>query len=92
MAGLADHSGGEKVQTKLGSFVEAVVNILIGYGVAVGSQLLIFPWFEIHIPFSSNIYIGLWFTVISLARQYVLRRWFNARLHLFAMRLNNESP
>jgi hypothetical protein len=25
--------------------------------------------------------IGAWFTVISLVRSYIIRRWFNARLH-----------
>ena len=31
--------------------------------------------------------IGLIFTVIALARMYVLRRWFNARLQAAAERL-----
>jgi hypothetical protein len=66
------------MQTRLASFLESVVNILIGYGVAVGSQLVIFPLFGIHIPMSDNLLIGAWFTAISLARSYVVRRAFNA--------------
>jgi hypothetical protein len=31
--------------------------------------------------------IGAWFTAISIARGYVLRRWFNARLHRAAQRI-----
>lgn len=69
------------MQTRLGSFIEAAANILIGYLVAVLSQLLIFPLFGIQIPLADNLLIGLWFTLISLIRSYVLRRWFNARLH-----------
>jgi len=66
------------MQSRLASFLESVVNILIGYGVAVGSQLVIFPLFGIVIPRADNLLIGAWFTVISLARSYVVRRAFNA--------------
>jgi hypothetical protein len=31
--------------------------------------------------------MGLIFTVISVVRSYVIRRWFNARLHAAAQRL-----
>ena len=68
-------------QTKLESLLESIVNIIIGYGVALVSQLLIFPLVGINVPFSTNLWIGLWFTLISLARSYVIRRWFNAGLH-----------
>tara|TARA_R110000851_G_scaffold301434_1_gene457843 strand:+ start:385 stop:633 length:249 start_codon:yes stop_codon:yes gene_type:complete len=68
-------------QTKIESLLESIVNIIIGYGVALASQLLIFPMFGIDVPFSANLWIGLWFTLISLIRSYVIRRWFNAGLH-----------
>jgi hypothetical protein len=77
-------------QTKLGSLIESGINILIGYFVALASQLLIFPLFDIHIGLSTNLWIGLWFTVISLVRSYVIRRWFNARLHGMAMQIAGE--
>jgi membrane protein implicated in regulation of membrane protease activity len=73
-------------QTRIGSLVESMMNIAIGYFVALGSQLLIFPLFGIHVSLSTNLWIGLWFTVISLIRSYVIRRWFNARLHRAALR------
>lgn len=65
------------MQTKLQSLIESIFNILIGYSVAVFSQCIIFPWFGIHVPLSDNLQIGLLFTVISLARSYGLRRFFN---------------
>lgn len=68
-------------QTRLGSLIEAAMNIAIGYVVAILSQIVIFPLFGIHVPLSDNLLIGLWFTGISLVRSYALRRWFNARLH-----------
>jgi hypothetical protein len=74
-------------QTKLGSLIESVMNIIIGYGIALLSQILIFPLFDIHISLSTNLWIGFWFTLISLIRSYVIRRWFNARLHKAALQL-----
>lgn len=65
------------MQTRVQSAIEALANVLVGYGVAIASQLLVFPLFGIHVPLSSNLAIGAWFTVISLLRSYVLRRWFN---------------
>jgi hypothetical protein len=64
-------------QSKKSSMAEAVINVLIGYGVAIASQIAVFPMFGIDIPLSSNIAIGAWFTAISLARSYIIRRWFN---------------
>jgi hypothetical protein len=68
-------------QSRLGSLVESLFNIVIGYCVAITSQLLIFPEFGIALPLQDNLAIGGWFTLISLLRSYILRRWFNARLH-----------
>lgn len=65
------------MQTKKQSLIESVVNILIGYFTAFFSQLLIFPLFDINIPIQDNLLIGLYFTLISLARSYLIRRYFN---------------
>jgi len=65
------------MQTKFHSLLESIVNVLIGYGVAVASQALIFPLFGIHIPLSDNLLLGLFFTIVSIVRSYVLRRIFN---------------
>jgi hypothetical protein len=78
-------------QTRLGSLIESVMNILIGYGVALASQILIFPLFDIHVPLSTNLWIGAWFTLISLIRSYVIRRWFNGRLKQAAMTLAKQA-
>jgi hypothetical protein len=67
-------------QSRVGSLIESLMNIAIGYCVALLSQLIVFPLFDIHVPLSTNLCIGAWFTVISLVRSYIIRRWFNARL------------
>jgi hypothetical protein len=59
------------------SAIESCANVAVGYGVALASQLAIFPLCDIHIPLFDNLTIGAWFTAISLVRSYVVRRWFN---------------
>ena len=61
------------------SFVEAVTNIVVGYALAVLTQMIVFPLFGLHASLGENLLIGGLFTCISLARSYVLRRLFNAR-------------
>lgn len=66
-------------QTRLQSAIESAANVAIGYGVAVASQIAIFPLFGVHLPLADNLLIGGYFTIISLARSYAVRRWFNRR-------------
>lgn len=73
-------------QTRIGSLVEALANVAIGAGIALGSQLVIFPAYGIHVSWGVDLAITAWFTVISIARSYVLRRYFNARLHRWLSR------
>jgi hypothetical protein len=68
------------MQPRSQSLVESLTNVFIGYMVALLSQIIIFPFFDIHIPLSDNIMIGAWFTAISIIRSYVLRRWFNKKV------------
>ena len=67
-------------QTRKHSLAESITNVVIGYIVALISQIIIFPMFNIHIPLSDNIAIGLWFTAISIVRSYLLRRWWTNRV------------
>lgn len=67
------------MQTRLGSLAESLCNVAIGYAVSLVTQLVVFPWFGICIPISTNIVLGLIFTVVSIGRSYVLRRLFNKR-------------
>lgn len=67
-------------QTRRGSAGEAVANVAIGYGIAVAAQVVIFPWFGVHLPLQQNMAIGALFTVVSLVRSYAIRRFFR-RLH-----------
>ena len=67
------------MQTRAESLKESALNIAIGYLVALLSQLIVFPIVGVHVDFTTNLEIGLYFTVISLIRSYLVRRWFNSK-------------
>ena len=68
------------MQSRLQSLIEVSVNIAIGFLVALLAQLVIFPMFGIHVEFYKDVMIAGCFTVVSMIRMYVLRRFFNQRL------------
>lgn len=65
------------MQTRLQSLIESCVNVAIGYGVALLGQFAVFPLYGLEVNLSTNLQIGLWFTGISIARSYAVRRGFN---------------
>jgi len=65
-------------QSRLMSLVESVANVVVGYGVAVVTQILIFPIFGLHTTLAQNLKLGLVFTIVSIGRSYALRRFFEA--------------
>jgi hypothetical protein len=74
-------------QSRLSSFIEAWVNIGIGFGINFVANMIILPLFGYTPTVWENLQIGILFTFVSLARSYIIRRWFNARLHAAAERL-----
>lgn len=74
-------------QSRMGSFIEACMNVAIGFGINFVANLVILPHVGFNISLATNFYIGLLYTVISVVRSYVIRRWFNARIHEAAQRL-----
>jgi hypothetical protein len=64
-------------QTRFGSFIEAWANIFVGFAINWSANMLILPAFGFPVSAAKAFGIGLIFTVISLVRQYILRRWFN---------------
>jgi hypothetical protein len=65
-------------QSRLMSLVESVANVIVGYGVAVMTQILIFPIFGLHTTLAQNLKMGAIFTIVSIARSFALRRVFEA--------------
>lgn len=64
-------------QTRIGSLAEAAANIAVGFTINWTANMLVLPLFGFNVTGSQAFGIGLVFTAISLARSYVLRRWFN---------------
>ncbi|CUH17975.1 hypothetical protein JSE7799_00419 [Jannaschia seosinensis] len=65
-------------QSRLMSLVESIANVAVGYGVAVVTQILIFPIFGLHTTLAQNLQMGLVFTGASIVRSFTLRRLFEA--------------
>ncbi len=65
------------MQSRLMSLVEALANVAIGFLIALAAQMVIFPLFGLVASFGEHLAIGALFTVVSIARSYVLRRLFN---------------
>ena len=65
-------------QSRLMSLVESLANVLVGYGVAVITQMVVFPLFGLAVTVTENLLIGLIFTAVSIVRSYALRRGFEA--------------
>lgn len=74
-------------QTRLGSLIEVCLNILIGFSINWIANIYILPLYGFAITGGQAFSMGLIFTVISVIRGYVIRRWFNARLQATAQTL-----
>ena len=65
-------------QTRRMSLIEALTNVAVGYGIAVVTQMAVFPLFGLHATLAQNMMMGAIFTVVSIIRSYALRRAFEA--------------
>ena len=65
------------MQSRRGSFLEALVNIALGYSIAVAVNMVVLPLFGFFPSLGQHAQIGAVFSVISLVRSYCLRRLFN---------------
>ena len=65
-------------QSRAMSLFEAATNVVVGYVLAVATQIVVFPWFGIETGLAEHMTIGLTFFGVSLARGYLLRRLFEA--------------
>lgn len=59
------------------SILETITNVVVGYVLAMLTQVIVFPLYGITTTFKQDAQVGLIFTVVSLIRSYVLRRMFN---------------
>lgn len=67
------------MQTKKQSLIESMINVAVGFGISLASTFVILPLVGVHSTPSDNLLITFYFTLISIARSYLLRRFFNKK-------------
>ena len=67
-----------RAQSRRMSLVEAVTNVVVGFAVALLTQIIVFPLFDIKVGLGENLAIGSLFTLASICRSFALRRIFEA--------------
>lgn len=76
-------------QSRVESVVEATVNVIIGLTVSMSCNMVAIPAiFNVEITAKQNIAMAVFYTVVSLIRQYILRRYFNRAIGKFDKRLS----
>lgn len=65
-------------QSRIMSLIEAITNVVVGYGVAVIAQILVFPVFGLQTTLAQNLKMGGIFALISMSRSFLLRGLFEA--------------
>ena len=63
-------------QSRVMSLIEATTNVVVGYVLAIATQLVVFPLFGLEAALGEHMAIGTAFVAVSLARGYLLRRLF----------------
>jgi hypothetical protein len=58
------------------SLLEAITNVVVGFLLALLTQLVLFPLLGLAISISDNVLIGAIFTAVSIVRSFTLRRLF----------------
>lgn len=80
--GVRTQHGADGRQSRVGSLLEAIANVMAGFLIALLGQQLILPLFGIHVSLAAHAGIAALFTLLSLMRSFVLRRLFDHMDHL----------
>ena len=76
MSASADAAGGK--QSRRMSLIEAITKVVVGFLVALLTQIIVFPLFDLEVSTGEHLAPGGLFTLASIARSYILRRVFEA--------------
>lgn len=60
------------------SLTESITNTVVGFGINTSANYFLLPYFGLHPTVAESLAIAVMFTIISVARNYGLRRIFNA--------------
>lgn len=76
------------MQSRFGSLIESLSNVTLGIVIGFITNNIVLPLFGYDVTLVDALGIALIFTVISLVRSYVIRRYFN-RFEFFNKKLEN---
>jgi hypothetical protein len=79
------------MQSRTYSAFEAGANVVVGYLIGLTAQLTIFPLVGVSASLGQNLVISVFFSLVSLARSYLLRRWFNRLAAVAVQRTAREA-
>ena len=63
-------------QSRLMSLAESITNVVVGFLLALLTQIIVFPLLGLAASLTENLLLGTIFTAVSMARSYALRRLF----------------
>ena len=67
------------MQTKKQTLIETLTSVFVGWLIGVILNMLVLPLFDYNITVIDSLWVSLIFTVVSVIRGYVIRRWFNSK-------------
>ena len=67
------------MQTKKQSLIETLTSVFVGWLIGVILNMLVLPLFDYDITVVDSLWVSLIFTVVSVIRGYVIRRFFNSK-------------
>lgn len=67
------------MQTKKQSLIETLTSVFAGWLIGVILNLTVLPLFDYNITIVDSLLVSLIFTVISVVRGYLIRRFFNSK-------------
>ena len=67
------------MQTKKQSMIESLTSTTIGWLIGVILNLTVLPLFDYNITVTDSLLVSLIFTMVSVVRGYLIRRFFNSK-------------
>ena len=67
------------MQSKKQSLIESLTSTTIGIIIGIVLNLTVLPIFGYPVSVSDSLWISIIFTIVSIIRSYIIRRWFNSK-------------
>ena len=67
------------MQSKKESMIESLTSVGIGWFISFIANMLVLPLFGYNINLTDGVLISIIFTIISIVRSYLIRRFFNSK-------------